>query len=216
MKEIVQPVLESGPAESINLSALNQYGYCPRRCGLIFLEGEFEQNLHTARGTAEHERVDRVDHVAGHEGARLEYALPVWSERSGLIGKCDVVEFWPDGTLYPVEYKHGPRKKYLNDDLQLAAQGICLTEMFGREVLKGAIYHASSRRRREVLITAELRQAVTDTAAAIRAMLASGRLPPPVNDRRCDECSLKGICEPAIAAADKRRHAALNTLYEPE
>ncbi len=27
----------------------------------------------------------------------------------GLIGKADVVEFEPDGTPYPVEYKHGLR-----------------------------------------------------------------------------------------------------------
>lgn len=41
----------------------------------------------------------------------------------GLIGKCDVVEFWPDGTVYPVDYKHGARKQWLNDDLQPAAGG---------------------------------------------------------------------------------------------
>lgn len=212
----MESILAARAAEPVNLSALNQYGYCPRRCGLIYLEGEFEQNLHTVRGTTEHERVDRVEHVAGYEGAQVEYALPVWSERWGLLGKCDVVEFWPDGTLYPVEYKHGPRKKYLNDDIQLAAQGICLTEMFGREVPKGAIYHASSRRRREVRITAELHRAVTETADAIRAILASGRLPPPVNDRRCDECSLNGICEPVITAAVRRRQAALKSLYDPD
>jgi len=205
-----------GPEDTINVSSFNQYGYCPRRCGLIYLEGEFEQNIHTARGNSEHERVDRVAHLASRDGARVEYALPIWSETLGLIGKCDVVEFWPDGTLYPVEYKHGPRKKYLNDDIQLAAQGICLTEMFGREVPKGAIYHASSRRRREVRITTELHRAVTEMADAIRAMLASGRLPPPVNDRRCDECSLNGICEPAIAVADRRRQAAIKSLYDPD
>lgn len=41
------------------------------------------------------------------EGVRSEHALPVWSERLGLIGKCDIVEFYPDGRIYPVEYKHG-------------------------------------------------------------------------------------------------------------
>ena len=72
------------------------------------------------------------------DGARVEYALPIWSERLGLIGKCDVVEFWPDGTIYPVEYKHGPRKQRENDDLQLAAQTVCLSEMFKVPVARGA------------------------------------------------------------------------------
>jgi CRISPR-associated exonuclease Cas4 len=43
--------------EPILLSALNQYAYCPRRCYLIHAEGEFENNIHTQRGSAEHERV---------------------------------------------------------------------------------------------------------------------------------------------------------------
>ena len=216
MNDSPAPVLVPLTADPINLSALNQYSYCPRRCGLIYLDGEFEQNIHTARGNAEHERVDRAAHVAGHEGARIEYALPVRSEHWGLIGKCDVVEFWPDGTIYPVEYKHGPKKKHINDDLQLAAQALCLEEMFGREVPKGAIFHATSRRRREVVITAELRRSVAETAGAIRAMLASGQLPPPVNDRRCEQCSLDAICEPTIAAAARRHRTALDSLFDPD
>lgn len=198
------PPLET-VAEPINLSALNQYSYCPRRCGLIYLEGEFEQNIHTARGNAEHERVDHAAHVTGQDGARVEYALPVWSQRWGLIGKCDVVEFWTDGSLYPVEYKHGAKKRHLNDDLQLAAQALCLEEMFARPVPRGAIYHASSRRRREVLIDEVLRQLVAETADAIRAMLASNRLPAPVNDARCRECSLKDLCQPEAIAAQARQ-----------
>ncbi len=39
-------------ADPVNLSALNQYAYCPRRCGLIYQEGEFTNNIHTARGNA--------------------------------------------------------------------------------------------------------------------------------------------------------------------
>ncbi len=164
------------------------------------MEGEFTDNIHTARGNAEHVRVDRIAYQTKQSGARVEYALPVWSDQRGLIGKCDVVEFWPDGTVYPVEYKHGARKKWLNDDLQLAAQALCLEEMLGRPVTHGAIYHASSRRRREVEITPALRALVVETAEAIRAMLASGRLPPPVNDARCRECSLIENCQPAALA----------------
>lgn len=191
----------------IPLSALNQWAYCPRRCGLIHLEGEFEDNVHTARGKAEHERVDRSAHAVD-DGTRMEYALPIWSDRLGLIGKCDVVEFWRDGTVYPVEYKHGARMRWINDDLQLAAQAMCLEEMLGKPVLKGAIYHASSRRRRELAITPELRTLVRTTAESIRAMLTTGALPPPTNDARCRECSLKDICQPE-ALVDPQRHGIL-------
>jgi len=203
-------------ADPINVSALNQYTYCPRRCGLIYLESEFSNNIHTARGNAEHERVDQSGYVTTREGARAEYTLPVWSERLGLIGKCDVVEFWPDGNIYPVEYKHGERKKRLNDDLQLVAQALCLEEMTGKTITHGAIYHHGSRRRREVAITQELRDKVKETVNAIRAMLASGKLPPPANDARCKECSLKEICQPQAVAERATQHGLLETLFKPE
>ncbi len=158
--------------------------------------------------------MDKSGWITTHEGARAEYALPIWSDRLGLVGKCDVVEFWPDGGIYPVEYKHGARKNRINDDLQLAAQAMCLEEMFGKPVTAGAIYHHTSRRRREVKITPDLRQQVTDTIAAIRTMLAIGKLPPPANDARCKECSLSDICQPqAMAAKDEQRILA-DDLFE--
>ncbi|HNO75572.1 MAG TPA: CRISPR-associated protein Cas4 [Nitrosomonas mobilis] len=202
--------------EPINVSALNQYTYCPRRCGLIYLENEFSDNIHTLRGNAEHERVDQTGYVTTREGARTEYALPIWSERLGLIGKCDVVEFWPDGNIYPVEYKHGVRKKRLNDDLQLVTQALCLEEMTDKVITHGAIYYHTSRRRREIAITPELRQQVENTVAAIRAMMNSGKLPPPVNDARCKECSLEEICQPQAVAKRAVQHNLLKTLFEPE
>ena len=201
--------------EAIPLSALQHWIYCPRQCGLIHLEQAFEDNIHTARGQAVHRLVD----TPGYEiksGVRVERALPVWSDRFNLIGKADLVEFHPDGTIYPVEFKHGAKRQKLHDDIQLAAQAICLEEMLGRPVPRGAIFHATSHRRREVLITEELKQRVTDTAEAIRTMLASGKLPPPVNDARCRECSLKDICQPEALAQRSRQHQQRQSLFDPE
>ena len=56
------------------------------------MEGEFTNNIHTARGNAEHEKVDGIHHET-HSDRRSETALPLWSERLGLIGKADLVEF---------------------------------------------------------------------------------------------------------------------------
>lgn len=194
---------ENDQIEPIMLSALEHWSYCPRQCALIHQEQAFEDNVHTRRGQAVHARVDEPGFEV-RENRRVERALPLFSDRLGLIGKADVVEFLPDGTPFPVEYKHGPRRAKMHDDLQLAAQALCLEEMTGKAVLKGAIYHASSKRRREVLITPELRCAVEKTVAAIRAMLASGDMPEPVNDKRCGECSLQEICQPAAIAAHER------------
>lgn len=201
------------PDDLLMLSALQHWSYCPRQCALIHLEQAFDENIHTMRGNAAHDRVDNPGFEA-FEGVRSERALPVWSDRLGLVGKCDVVEFHPDGYIYPVEYKHGRKRAQPHDDLQLAAQAMCLEEMFGKAITHGAIYHHSSRRRREVSITPELRRHVEETVAAIRAMLASGKLPPPVNDHRCKECSLIELCQPGMLAERQKLHALAVDLYE--
>ncbi len=200
--------------ETIAVSALNQYTYCPRRCALIFMDGEFEDNIHTLRGTDEHDVADRSFHVCATEGVRLEYALPIWSTRLGLSGRCDVVEFHPDATVYPVEYKHGKKQRWLNDDLQLTAQALCLEEMLNIGIERGAIFHRGSQRRREVEFIPGLRAELEKAVSAIRSMLAAGLLPPPLNNQRCPQCSLKNVCLPSVVVAKERNRKAARQLFE--
>lgn len=205
--------------ELIPLSALQHWAYCPRQCALIHVEQAFAENVHTLRGQAVHSRVDDPS-VEVRAGLRIERALPIWSEKLGLIGKADVVEFEPDGTPYPVEYKHGSRRKNARiaacDDLQLAAQAMCLEEMTGRPVAEGALFYASSKRRRIVSITPALRVEVTQTISEIRSMLSAGNLPPPVNDERCRACSLIELCQPEALTASERERGLRDRLFDPE
>jgi len=192
---------------SISISALKHFIYCPRQCGLIHVAQVWSENLHTQKGRHEHERVD-VPEYELKAGVRIERALPIWSELLGLTGKCDVVEFHPDGSVYPVEYKHGPRKKGLHDDVQLCAQAICLEEMLGVSIDGGAIYHIKSRRRREVVLTDALRGKVREITQQVRAMVESGEIPPAVLGKHCDQCSLQEACLPNVRTFTER-------LFEP-
>jgi CRISPR-associated exonuclease Cas4 len=208
--------------EPLPLSALQHWAYCPRQCGLIHLEQAFDDNLHTLRGNAVHRRVDEAG-VETARGVRVERSLPLWHDQLGLIGKADVVEFLPSGCAYPVEYKHGSRNKAAAiaacDDLQLAAQAMCLEHMTGHAVAEGALYYASSRRRRVVHVDAALRQTVVDTAAAVGEMLAQQALPPPLTGelaaQRCKGCSLKDRCQPE-AATSPAMAALRSKLYDPD
>lgn len=196
------------PLDPIPLSALQHWCYCPRQCGLIHLEQAFDDNVHTLRGNALHARVDRSG-VETAKGVRVERALPVWHEALGLIGKADVVEYSRGGAPYPVEYKQGSRHKAAAiaacDDLQLAAQALCLEATSGRAVPEGALYYATSKRRRVVPITVALRQQVADVGEAVRGMLASGVLPPPLEgaeaELHCKGCSLHERCQPEATLA---------------
>lgn len=197
--------------DPVMISALEHWSYCPRQCALIHVEQTFDENLYTMRGQAVHKRVDEPEsEIVG--GVRVERAVPLWSKHLGLIGKADVVEYHGD-TPYPVEYKHGPRREKEHDDLQVCAQAMCLEEMTGKEVPRGAIYHHSSRRRREVVFTPVLRQRVEQVITGIRQMLGSGMLPPPVNDRRCERCSLIESCMPSVIGEQDRARVLVRGLF---
>lgn len=235
--------------EPLPLSLLNDYLYCTRRAALKLVEGWRNANEHTARGDIVHEHAD----LAGYEvakGVLLWRALPVWSDRLGLSGKCDVVEVHPSsidcgsesqsapacpagdksrlatagtqkiGALYPVEFKLGKRRRFENDDAQLCAQALCLEEMFGIAVPRGAIYHADSKRRREVELTPQLRVLTEQAVADLQTLLDSGRrashsaLPPAVFKPACEECSLFETCLPKATAGDSRAARLARQLFE--
>lgn len=204
--------MKSEPDDLIMVSALEHWSYCHRQCALIHIEQTFDENLYTLRGRTVHKQVDEVESVSEH-GVRVERAMSIWNRRLGLIGKADVVEFHAD-VPYPVEYKHGARRQREHDDLQLCAQAMCLEEMTGQIVSRGAIFHHKSRRRREVIFTPDLRAQVEEAVTAIRALLASKRLPPPVNDQRCKKCSLKEACMPQVLAEQNREKRLLANLFD--
>lgn len=202
-------------AEPLPLSLLNDYLYCPRRAALKVVEGWRSANQHTARGDIVHEHAD----LAGYElvkGVTLLRALPVWSERLGLNGKCDIVEQRPDGSLLPVEFKLGKRRQWANDDAQLCAQALCLEEMFGVNVPRGAVFHADSKRRREVEFTPALRVLTETAAAQLHELLNAGRVPAAVLKPACEECSLFAICLPKATGSDSRAARLAQGMFKAD
>jgi CRISPR-associated exonuclease Cas4 len=198
----------------IPLSALQHYSYCPRQCALIHQEQTFTENLFTIRGSIVHERVDEPDSRMEGE-TEIQTAVPLVCERLGLVGKADVIEVLPDGSLCPVEYKHGPRRQKEHDDIQVAAQALCLEEMTGKRIGEGAVFHHSSRRRRAVPITPELRAKVEDIAGRVHELFRSGRMPPPADDSAlCRNCSLVDVCQPDLLKSSGRIRRLAETLFE--
>lgn len=185
----------------VPLSALQHYAYCPRQCALIHVEQVWDENIYTLRGRRVHEQVDEAGHDT-RDGVRTEYALPLFSDRLGLVGKADAVEFDAADMPYPVEHKVGKRSKSARarhaDAIQLCAQALCLEEMFGHSIEAGALSYRASRRRLEVQFSTALRAEVERLAGEVRQLLARRRLPPPAADERCRHCSLLETCMPFI------------------
>jgi CRISPR-associated exonuclease Cas4 len=197
------------PLQPVPLSALQHWRYCPRQCALIHVDGEWADNASTTAGNLAHERVDSGGFETA-DAALREYAMPVWSDQHGLIGRADLVEFAGGGIVRPVEFKRGPRRPRRADDIQLCAQALCLEEMFGTTIGSGEIWHHASRRRRVVQIDEALRNETLAAVTAVRTLLQSASLPAPVNDARCDDCSLASRCLPRVGMA-----LGPDRLFEP-
>ena len=192
----------------IMLSALQHYAFCPRQCALIHLEQVWEDNEHTAEGTLMHENA-HGEKSRMRNGVKIASDLELRSTRLGLRGRADVVEFHRAGTMwtpYPVEYKKGhPHKGIDADAVQLCAQALCLEEMLDVQIQEGALFYGEARRRRVVQFDEHLRPRTEALVSAVRAMLESGRTPPPKALPGCNSCSLKDWCLPELfchAASD--------------
>lgn len=191
----------------IMLSAVQHYLFCPRQCALIHLEQTWDENRLTVLGNILHEHV----HEQGREkrgDVITVRGLRLASERLGLSGQADVVEFhrsdigcvlptdagrWQP---FPVEYKRGRPKKDLSDAVQLCAQALCLEEMLNCAIPAGALFYGAERRRTDVTFDQKLRDATERCITAVHELLTSGQTPPPVPDKRCGNCSLNEHCLP--------------------
>lgn len=204
------------------LSAIAQYGYCPRRAGLMLLEQSWADNIHTAEGMRDHERVHEAGEDNRGDTAELR-SVAVRSLRLGVSGSIDCVELHRDANgcelrnrtgfwkLRPVEYKHGEVRHEREYEMQLCAQAIALEEMLHCKIEEGDLFYHGDHRRVTVAFTPELRKETLEAAEALQQMVAAGKLPVAAKSRKCRECSLKEICLPQISDHTSRHLAAIRS-----
>ncbi len=201
------------------LSGLQHLVFCERQWGLIHLEGQWAENRLTVEGRRLHERVDETQ-TESRGDVRIVRGLRIRSLRLGLSGRADVVEFHrirdpntndgvrlPDveGTWrpIPVEYKRGRPKRDNSDKVQLCAQALCLEDMLSTSVSLGALYYGRQRRRYDVELTSALRDETERLAAHMHALMQARTTPRGVYEKKCERCSLIGVCLPRTTSAPR-------------
>ena len=201
-----------GEQEYLPLSWLSQAKYCLRRAALLLNERVWVENVETAKGRAEHERVHTQRVERRGEQIKL-YEYTVFSDELGIVGKCDCIEATKNEegcripaasfpvVLYPVEYKHGTVREEESYQIQLCAQAMCLEEMFHTSISSGALFFISAHRRLEVVFTEELRDGVRRTAAALRGVREAFSVPVAEYGTKCKKCSLQEYCMPKVSAS---------------
>lgn len=101
--------------------------------------------------------------------------------------------------IYPIEYKKGKPKQSEEDILQLAAQVMCLEEMFSVNIEEGALFYGETRRREPIQITEELKRQVRDLVMEMHQYYERRYTPKVKTNKRCNSCSLKDICLPKLS-----------------
>lgn len=208
------------PPELVPARMINETLYCERLMYLEWAQGEFADNEFTVDGRAVHNRADKPggalppvalpDTTNGAEENEVNEIHPppyearaVWlsSESLGMTAKIDVVEGDATGTVVPIEYKRSAAPDvsegaFLPERAQLCAQVLLLRE-HGYACDHGEIYFARSKRRVTIAIDEELIARTREAATRAKELTAGGMLPAPlVDSRKCEGCSLVGICLP--------------------
>jgi CRISPR-associated exonuclease Cas4 len=176
------------------LSYLNAWEYCPRRFYLEYVLGEFQSNEHIVLGTHLHRNIDE-DAIRQEGETRIYQQQWVWSDRLQVSGVIDAVEETHE-QLVPLEYKKGKMANHLSDHFQLCAAALCIEERLGRSIAYGEIFYYGNRRRQRVVFSEALRRATEEAIGAAQAAVF-GTMPPPIDHKKkCQSCSLQGICLP--------------------
>ena len=184
------------------LSGLQHLRFCPRQCALIHIEQQWSENFFTAAGRIQHEKVHGAT-AESRKTVKSERNLKIASALLGVTGCTDAVEFYSDGKIIPIEYKHGKPKENTSDEVQLCAQVICLEEMLGCTITEGALFYFKTRRRIPVPITDELRRETIELAKRFHRFVADGQTPAALYSRQCESCSFIDECFPESAGKRK-------------
>jgi len=187
------------------ISALQHLLFCERQCALIHIEGLWAENRLTVEGKHLHEKAHEGPSCERQGDVKITRGLALRSFRLGLFGKADVVEFHAAGGAhrpFPVEYKRGKPKPHDADRVQLCAQALCLEEMLGMEVPRGALFYGKKRRRFDAEFNASLRSATESAAKRLHQLVASGETPRARREPKCERCSLLHLCLPEGTGPD--------------
>jgi CRISPR-associated exonuclease Cas4 len=209
------------------LSGIQHIAFCERQWALIHIEQAWDENVRTMEGKHLHERADDPFENETRKDIRVVRAMPVISNRLGLRGIADVVEFLrtdepSEGVTirlknrkgrwrpYPVEYKRGRPKRDDRDAVQLCAQAMALEEMLNIRIDSGFLFYGVNRRREQIFFTDELRKRTEELSRKMHEMMAEGKTPKATKGKHCSLCSLKEICQSDLTI----RHRSVEKYLE--
>ncbi len=209
------------------LSGIQHYAFCPRQWALAYVDSQWEDNHLTIEGDWLHRRVDDPYAMEYDSGTVTLRSVLVKSYKLGFFGIADLLELYPledesakaftinrypgRWQVLPIEYKHGKAKSDDIDEVQLCAQAMCLEEMYGIDIPRGAFFYGETRRRVSVTLSNALRKRVEDLSDTMHKLFACGEIPEAKAEKKCRSCSLLNIC----MSQDLRHASSVKEYLKP-
>ena len=215
--------------DMLMLSGIQHFMFCPRQWGLIHLSQEWTDNRLTIEGQLLHEHVDNPFYRQKSGDTITLRSVHIASHTLGLYGITDAVElsladssqnaihhpryegWW---NILPIEYKRGKQKPNQCDEVQLAAQVICLEEMYHIHLDYGALFYNETRRRDLIHINEDLRCLTVRCAEEMHKVYSSKVIPRAELASHCKRCSLYDLCLPLLEKKRRVTTYLKKYLYE--
>ena len=175
----------------ISISTLNDFIFCPYSIYLHNVYMETDEGLYHAtpqtKGKLAHEPVDSK---TSSNRSNDVFALPVYSEQLGLMGKIDV---YKKNEKKLIERKYQLKRIFQGQIYQLWAQYFCMTEM-GYEVNSIAFYEISTNKMIPVTLPLDSdKQELLSFISSFKSF--DPLLPIPVNQNKCRHCIYCNLCD---------------------
>lgn len=194
----------------LSISGIQHFVFCRRQWALIHIEQQWAENLLTVSGEIMHNKAHDNTFSETRNGVIVSRGMQVASYELGIFGECDVVEFIPSEsgallydkpgkyTIIPVEYKHGEPKVSDADILQVAAQALCLENMFCTSINEVHIFYGKTKRRQRIELTDDIRNRLKSVVEEMHELYRRKYTPKVKQNKNCRACSLKDLCLPKI------------------
>jgi CRISPR-associated exonuclease Cas4 len=215
--------------DMLMLSGIQHYMFCPRQWALIHIEQQWDENRLTAEGEILHTNVDDPFYRQKNGDVITLRSVHISSLHLGLYGITDAVELIPTNNeknsishpLYhgywlpfPIEYKRGHSKTDKRDEVQLAAQVICLEEMYDVHIDNAALYYGEMHHREIITIDKNLRDLTYKCAMEMHELFHNSITPKAILKPSCKNCSLRNLCLPELSERSNVISYLKTYLYE--
>lgn len=192
------------PSDALHVTDLKNYAHCARfpyfeRCLPDVRPRTYAMDAGEEAHEEERARARRRTLWAYGlpEGERF-FQVRVYSAALNLVGVIDELVRSTDGKYHPVDYKLSERISP-GFELQVVAYGMLVEAQYETQVERGYLYLIGRRELHPVELDASRRQRVIEAVKAIRQIVETERMPPPVAERaKCRACEWRRFCNDVV------------------